>query len=104
MDTVFYQLDDMPLRPLAVLKFIGLDKVWFGFSKQVDMTLDDKWVPDDSLYASQFRSDKEPEVEEKPSKQITPHSKFIVHKIQHGKVILNSWQFILKAGRRITRN
>ena len=81
----FYQLNDMPLRPPAVLKFKGLDKIWFGYSKKVYLTLDDIWVPDDSQYSSQFRSDKEPEAEVKHSKQITPHSKFMPTKFNTGK-------------------
>ncbi len=90
--TDFYQLDDMPLRPEAVSKYEGMDRVWFGFSKQVSITLDEIWVPGDFQSASQFLSDKEPEAEVKHRKQITPHSKFIAHQIRHGKVMLNSWQ------------
>ncbi len=37
----FYQLDDMPIMPPAASNYEGLDSVWFGFSKQVSMTLDD---------------------------------------------------------------
>ena len=91
--TDFYQLDDMPLRPEAVSKYEGMNRVWFGFSKQVSITLDEIWVPGDFQSVSQFLSDKEPEAEVKHRKQITPHSKFIAHQIRHGKVMLNSWQY-----------
>ena len=92
--TDFYQLDDMPLRPEAVSKYEGMDRVWFGFSKQVSITLDEIWVPDDFQTSRQCLSDKEPEAEVKHRKQITPHAKFIAHQIQYGKVMLNSWQLI----------
>ena len=69
-----------------------MDRVWFGFSKQVSITLDEIWVPGDFQSVSQFELDKEPEAEIKHRKQITPHSKFIAHQIRHGKVMLNSWQ------------
>ena len=35
----FYQLDDMPLRPEALSKYEGIHRVWFGFSKQVTITI-----------------------------------------------------------------
>ena len=82
----------MPLRPETLSKYEGMNRVWFGFSKQVSITLDEIWVPGDFQSASQFLSDKEPEAEVKHRKQITPHSKFIAHQIRHGKVMLNSWQ------------
>ena len=72
--TDFYQLDDMPLRPEAVSKYEGMNRVWFGFSKQVSITLDEIWVPDDFQTSRQFLSDKEPEAEVKHRKQITPYS------------------------------
>ena len=37
--TDFYQLDDMPLRPEALSKYEGIHRVWFGFSKQVTITI-----------------------------------------------------------------
>ena len=49
----FYQLDDMPIRPPVASNYEGLDSVWFGFSKQVSMTLDDLWIPDDYQFNSQ---------------------------------------------------
>ena len=41
----FYQLDDLPIRPPAVSKYEGLERVWFGFSKQFRITLDNIWIP-----------------------------------------------------------
>ena len=43
----FYQLEDMPIKPPNVSEYEGLERVWFGFSKQVSMTLDDLWIPDE---------------------------------------------------------
>ena len=40
----FYQLDDFPIMPPSLSRYERLDRVWFGFSKQVSMTLDDLWL------------------------------------------------------------
>ena len=93
MATDFYQLDDMPIRPPAVSEYEGLDSVWFGFSKQVSMTLDDLWIPDDYQFNSQETSKQESEEVAGHKRQIKPHTKYIEHQIQLGKNMFNSWQF-----------
>ena len=67
-------------------------RVWFGFSKQDRITLDEIWVRGNFQFNSQFQSDKESEADVKNRKQITPDSKFIVHQIRQRKGTLNSWQ------------
>jgi hypothetical protein len=42
----FYQLEDMPIKPPNVSEYEGLERVWFGFSKQVSMTLKFLWSTD----------------------------------------------------------
>jgi hypothetical protein len=93
MATDFYQLDDMPIRSPAVSEYEGLDSVWFGFSKQVSMTLDDLWIPDDYQFNSQETSKQESEEVAGHKRQIKPHTKYIEHQIQLGKNMFNSWQF-----------
>ena len=93
MATDFYQLDDMPIRSPAVSEYEGLDSVWFGFSKQVRMTLDDLWIPDDYQFNSQETSKQESEEVAGHKRQIKPHTKYIEHQIQLGKNMFNSWQF-----------
>ena len=88
----FYQLDDLPISPPAAIKYEGLDKVWFGFSKQVSMTLDDLWIPDEYQFKTKEKSQqKSIELTEK-KKQIKPHTIYIANQIQSGKSMLNSWQ------------
>ena len=89
----FYQLDDMPIRPPVASNYEGLDSVWFGFSKQVSMTLDDLWIPDDYQFNSQETSKQESEEVAGHKRQIKPHTKYIEHQIQLGKNMFNSWQF-----------
>ena len=89
----FYQLEDMPIKPPAVSKYERLDRVWFGFSKQVSMTLDDLWIPDDYQFNSQETSKQESEEVAGHKRQIKPHTKYIEHQIQLGKNMFNSWQF-----------
>ena len=89
----FYQLDDMPIRPPVASNYEGLDSVWFGFSKQVRMTLDDLWIPDDYQFNSQETSKQESEEVAGHKRQIKPHTKYIEHQIQLGKNMFNSWQF-----------
>ena len=88
----FYQLDDMPIRPPVASNYEGLDSVWFGFSKQVSMTLDDLWIPDEYQFKTKEKSQqKSIELTEK-KKQIKPHTIYIANQIQSGKSMLNSWQ------------
>jgi len=89
----FYQLDDMPLWPPAVKKFQGMDRVWFGFDKEVRITLDEIWMPESPNDTLLKKPSPEIAKEKKPRKQITPHSIYIAHRIKHGKVMLNSWQY-----------
>ena len=89
----FYQLEDMPIRPPAVSKYEGLEKVWFGFSMPFSITLSNIWIPDDYQFNSQEKSKQESEEAAVYKKQLKPHTKYIEHQIQHGKSKLKSWQF-----------
>ena len=91
-----FQLENIPLKPNALKQYEGMERIWFSFKKEVRIIRDNIWIPRDFHSSRQFISDKETEVEEKPRKQITPHAKFIAHQIQHGKVMLNSWQYLKK--------
>jgi hypothetical protein len=92
----FYQLGDMPLRPPGLEKFEGMDRVWFGFYKEARITLDEIWMPES--HNDTLLKKRPPEIakEKKPRKQITPHSKYIAHRIKHGKAMFNSWQYFKK--------
>ena len=88
----FYQLEDMPIKPPTVSEYEGLERVWFGFSKQVSMTLDDLWIPDEYQFKTKEKSQqKSIELTEK-KKQTKPHTIYIANQIQSGKSMLNSWQ------------
>ena len=89
----FYQLGDMPLRPPGLEKFEGMDRVWFGFDKEARITLDEIWIPESPNDTLVKKPSPEIAKEKKPRKQITPHSIYIAHRIKHGKVMLNSWQY-----------
>ena len=89
----FYQLGDMPLRPPGLEKFEGMDRVWFGFDKEARITLDEIWMPESPNDTLLKKRPPEIAKEKKPRKQITPHSIYIAHRIKHGKVMLNSWQY-----------
>ena len=90
----FFQLEDMPIRPPAVSKYEGLERVWFGFSKQFSITLDNIWIPDGYQFNSQEKSKQESEEVAVHKKQFKPHTKYIEHQIRHGKSRLTSWQFL----------
>ena len=92
----FYQLGDMPLRPPGLEKFEGMDRVWFGFDKEVRITLDEIWIPESPSDTLLKKPSPEITKEKKPRKQITPHSIYIAHRIKHGKVMFNSWQYFKK--------
>ena len=92
----FYQLGDMPLRPPVLEKFEGMDRVWFGFEKEARITLDEIWIPESSNDTLVKKPSPEIAKEKKARKQITPHSKYIAHRIKHGKVMFNSWQYFKK--------
>ena len=92
----FYQLGDMPLRPPGLEKFEGMDRVWFGFDKEARITLDEIWIPESPNDTLVKKPSPEIAKEKKPRKQITPHSKYIAHRIKHGKVMFNSWQYLKK--------
>ena len=89
----FYQLEDMPIKPPAVSKYERLDRVWFGFSKQVSMTLDDLWIPDDYQFKTKEKSQHKSIDLTGKKKQTKPHTIYIAHQVQSGKSMLNSWQF-----------
>ena len=88
----FYQLDDLPIRPPSLSRYERLDRVWFGFSKQVSMTLDDLWIPDDYQFKTKETSQHKSIEFTGKKKQLTPHPIYIAHPIQSGKSMLNSWQ------------
>ena len=52
----FYQLEDMPIKPPTVSEYEGLERIWFGFSKKVSMTLDDIWIKDDFNFKTKEKS------------------------------------------------
>ncbi len=87
----FYQLDDLPIRPPAVSKYEGLERVWFGFSKQVSMTLDDLWVPFDAGNVD-FTSVAKV-AKSSNTRQTTPHTQFIEHQMNQGEAKDKSWLF-----------
>ncbi len=89
----FYQLDDMPIKPPAVSEYEGLERIWFGFSKQVSMTLDDLWIPDDYQFKTKEKSQHKSIDLTGKKKQTKPHTIYIAHQVQSGKSMLNSWQF-----------
>jgi len=89
----FYQLEDMPIKPPAVSEYEGLERIWFGFSKQVSMTLDDLWIPDDYQFKTKEKSQHKSIDLTGKKKQIKPHTIYIAHQIQLGKNMFNSWQF-----------
>ena len=87
-----YQLDDLPIRPPAAIKYEGLDKVWFGFSKQVSMTLDDLWMPNEGNV--DYNKISGIEVLNPPdTRQTTPHTQFIEHQMNRGEAKYKSWLF-----------
>jgi hypothetical protein len=87
----FYQLDDLPIRPPAVSKYEGLERVWFAFSKQVSMTLDDLWVPFDAGNVD-FTSVAKV-AKSSNTRQTTPHTQFIEHQMNQGEAKYKSWLF-----------
>ena len=87
----FYQLDDLPIRPPAVSKYEGLERVWFGFSKLVNMTLDDLWVPFDAGNVD-FTSVAKV-AKSSNTRQTTPHTQFIEHQMNQGEAKDKSWLF-----------
>ena len=88
----FYQLEDMPIRPPTASNYEGLDSVWFGFSKQVSMTLDDLWMPNEDNV--DYNNIPVIEVLNPPeTRQTTPHTQFIGHQINRGEAKYDSWVF-----------
>ena len=88
----FYQMEDMPIKPPNVSEYEGLERVWFGFSKQVSMTLDDFWILDEYQLKTKEKSQQKSIELTKKKKQIKPHTIYIANQIQSGKSMLNSWQ------------
>ena len=92
MATDFYQLDDMPIRPPVASNYEGLDSVWFGFSKQVSMTLDDLWMPNEDNV--DYNNIPVIEVLNPPeTRQTTPHTQYIEHQMNRGEAKYDSWLF-----------
>ena len=90
----FYQLEDMPIKPPNVSEYEGLERVWFGFSKQVSMTLDDFWILDEYQLKTKEKSQQKSIELTKKKKQTKPHTINIANQIQSGKSMFNSWQFL----------
>jgi len=91
-----FDFDDIPLKPKALYQYQGLEKVMFSFRKEVRISLENIWMPSDTKPTVSIKSSHESHTERKPRKQITPHSIFIADQIQHGKIMLNSWQYFKK--------
>ena len=53
-------------------------------------------MPSDTKSTVSVKSSHESLIERKPRKQTTPHSIFIADQIQHGRIMLNSWQYFKK--------
>ena len=88
----FYQLEDMPIRPPTASNYEGLDSVWFGFSKQVSMTLDDLWMPNEDNV--DYNNIPVIEVLNPPeTRQTTPHTQYIEHQMNLGEAKYKSWSF-----------
>ena len=90
----FYHLEDMPIKPPSLSRYERLDRVWFGFSKQVSMTLDDLWIPAEYQFKTKEKSQQKSIELTKKKKQIKPHTIYIANQIQSGKSMFNSWQFL----------
>ena len=88
----FYQLDDMPIRPPSLSRYERLDRVWFGFSKQVSMTLDDLWMPNEGNVDYNKISGIEV-LNPSDTRQTTPHTQFIGHQMNRGEAKYDSWLF-----------
>ena len=88
----YYQLEDMPIKPPTVSEYEGLDRVWFGFSKQVSMTLDDLWMPNEGNVDYKKNSGIEV-LNPSDTRQTTPHTQFIGHQMNRGEAKYDSWLF-----------
>ena len=53
-------------------------------------------MPSETKSTKSVQSSHESNTERKPRKQLTPHTIFIVHQIQLGELMLNSWQYLKK--------
>ena len=91
-----FDFDDIPLKPKTLYQYQGQEKVMFSFRKEVRLSLDNIWMPFDNKTTVSVISSNESLTERKPRKQLTPHTIFIAHRIQHGKIMLNSWQYFKK--------
>ena len=91
-----FDFDDIPLKPKALYQYQGQKNVMFSFRKEIHISLDNIWMPFDNKTTVSVISSNESLTERKPRKQLTPHTIFIAHQIQHGKIMLNSWQYFKK--------
>ena len=91
-----FDFDDIPVKPKTLYKYQGQEKVVFSFRKEVRLSLDNIWMPSETKSTKSVQSSHESYTERKPRKQLTPHTIFIAHQIQHGKIMLNSWQYFKK--------
>ena len=88
-----FDFDDIPLKPKTLYQYQGQEKVMFSFRKEVRLSLDNIWMPSETESTMSVKSSHESLTERKPRKQLTPHTIFIAHQIQLGKIMLNSWQY-----------
>ena len=91
-----FDFDDIPLKPKALYQYQGQEKVMFSFRKEIRISLDNIWMPSETESTMSVKSSHESLTERKPRKQLTPHTIFIAHQIQLGKIMLNSWQYFKK--------
>jgi hypothetical protein len=91
-----FDFDDIPLKPKTLYQYQGQEKVMFSFRKEVRLSLDNIWMPSETESTMSVKSSHESLTERKPRKQLTPHTIFIAHQIQLGKIMLNSWQYFKK--------
>jgi len=90
----FYQLDNIPLKPPTLIKFKDMDKVWFGFNNEIHISLDEIWMPSNSILSKPIEQKRE--IQNKHKKHIKPHSFFIAFQIENGKRMFSSWQHLKK--------
>ena len=91
-----FDFDDIPLKPKTLYQYQSKEKVMFSFTKEVRFSLDNIWMLSETKSTMSVQSSHESLTEREPRKQLTPHTIFIAHQIQLGKIMLNSWQYFKK--------
>ena len=97
----FYQLDDMPLRPPAVKKFQGMDRVWFAFNKIVSIGLENIWIPNEPAALIKNQPLQQKWKWQQLNKQLHIHSIFrislkVINQNTNPGHYLKNWRYILK--------